>query len=142
MAISSLLYILTLHNKHNVLASLHELTLYKTHYRRVGSFARSQSQHMYLFQKVFWLETLPIINRLEFGIRMSWVEKKITQEVAFQNLSVRLLSIIFQSSFGSAEFGKRFMQFAKEKHFYKISKPSRSILLYPKQPVGDIDLHI
>ena len=97
-----------------------------------------------LFQKVClgW-KLSPIINRWGLGIRMSWVEKKITQEVAFRHLSVRLLSITFQLSFGSAEFGKRFMQCAKRKTFFKKnSNPSRSISLYPKQPVGDIDLHI
>ena len=73
-----------------------------------------------LFQKVCLSWKLsPIINRCGVGIRMTWVEKKITQEVAFQHLSVRLLSITFQSSFGSAEFGKRFMQCAKRKTFLK-----------------------
>ena len=96
-----------------------------------------------LFQKVClgW-KLSPIINRWGVEIRISWVEKKITQEAAFQHLSVRLLSITFQSSFGSAEFGKRFMKCAKRKTFLKMSNPSRSILLYPKQPVGDIHLHI
>ena len=73
-----------------------------------------------LFQKVCmgW-KLSPIINRWGVGIRMSWVEKKITQEVVFRLLSVRLLSITFQSSLGSAEFGKRFMQCAKRKTFLK-----------------------
>ena len=76
-----------------------------------------------LFQKVClgW-KLSPIINRWGgggVGIRMSWVEKRITQEVAFRHLSVRLLSITFQSSFGSAEFGKRFMQCSKRKTFKK-----------------------
>ena len=72
-----------------------------------------------LFQKVClgW-KLSPTINRWEVEIRC-WVEKKITQEVAFRHLSVRLLSITFQSSFGSAEFGKRFMQYAKRKTFLK-----------------------
>ena len=67
-----------------------------------------------LFQKVClgW-KLSPIINRWGVKIRMSWVEKMITQEVTFQHLSVRLFSITFQSSFESAEFGKRFMQCAK-----------------------------
>ena len=83
-----------------------------------------------LFQKVCLSWKLsPIINMWEVGIRISWVEKKITQEAAFRHLSVRLLSITFQSSFGSAEYGKRFMQCAKRKTFLK-------------PPVGDIDLHI
>ena len=97
-----------------------------------------------LFQKVClgW-KLSAIINRWGVGIIMSWVEKKITQEVAFQHLSVRLLSTTLQSSFGSAEFGKRFMERAKRKTFKKkISNPSRSTLIYLKQPVGDIDLHI
>ena len=69
-----------------------------------------------LFQK-FCLDwkLSPIINRWGVGIRMSWVEKNITQEVAFRHLSVRFLSITFQSFFGSAEFGKRLMQCAKRK---------------------------
>ena len=73
-----------------------------------------------LFQNVClgW-KISPVINMWGVGIRMSWVEKKITQEVAFRHLSVRLLSITFQSSFGSAEFGKRFMQCAKRKTFLK-----------------------
>ena len=97
-----------------------------------------------LFQNVCLGSKLcPIINRWRVGIRMFWMEKKITQEVAFRHSSVRLLSITFQSSFGSAEFGKRFMQCGKGKIFLKkFSILSRSISLYPKQPVGDIDLHI
>ena len=73
-----------------------------------------------LFQKVClgW-KLSPIINSWRVGIRMSWVEKEITQEVAFRHLSVRLLSITFQSSFGSAEIGKRFMQCTKRKTFLK-----------------------
>ena len=73
-----------------------------------------------LFQKVClgW-KLSPIINRWGVGIRMSWVEYKITQEVTFRHLSVRLLSINFQLSFGLAEFGKRFIQCAKRKTFLK-----------------------
>ena len=73
-----------------------------------------------LFQKVClgW-KLSPIINRWGAGIRMSWVEKKITQEVAFRHLSVRLLSITFQLSFGLAEFGKQFMQCAQRKTLLK-----------------------
>ena len=73
-----------------------------------------------LFQKVClgW-KLSPIINRWRVGIRMSWVEKKITQEVAFRHLSAGLLSITFQSSFGSTEFRKRFIQCAKRKTFSK-----------------------
>ena len=73
-----------------------------------------------LFQKVClgW-KLSPIINRWGVGIRMSLVEKKITQEVVFRHLSVRLFSITFQSSFGLAEFGKRFMQCAKRTAFLK-----------------------
>ena len=65
-----------------------------------------------------------------------------TQKVAFRHLSVRLLSIVFQSSFGSAEFGKRFMQCAKRNIFLKNFNPSRSVSLYAKKLVDDIDLHI
>ena len=72
----------------------------------------------------------PIINRWAVGIRMSWVDKKITQEVAFQHCSVRLLSITFQSSFGSAEFGKRFLQCAKRKTFKKKFPTRRAAFYY------------
>ena len=84
-----------------------------------------------LFQKVClgW-KLSPIINRWGVGIRMSWVEKKITQEAAFQYLSVKLLSITFQSSFGSAEFGKRFMQCAERKTFHYTQSSLWVILIY------------
>ena len=86
-----------------------------------------------LLQKVClgW-EFSPIINRWGAGIRMSWVEKKITQEVAFRHLSVRILSIIFQLSFGSAEFGKRFMQCAKKNIFIKKFQPITQHFIIPK----------
>ena len=76
------------------------------------------------------------INRWGVGIRMSWVEKKITQKVAFRHLSVRLLSITFQSSFGSAEFGKRFMQCTKTKTFKKNLQPVTQHFIIPKAACG------
>ena len=80
----------------------------------------------------------PIINRWVVGIRMSWMEKKITQEVAFRQLSVRLLSITFQSSSGSAKFGKRFMQCAKRKKKFpkKNFQPVTQHFIIPKVACG------
>ena len=90
-----------------------------------------------LFQKVClgW-KLSPIINRWGVEIRMSWVEKKITQEAPFQHLSVRFLSITFQSSFGSAEFGKRFMQCAKRIKFLKNFQPVTQHFIIPKAACG------
>ena len=60
---------------------------------------------------------------------------------AFRHLSVRLLSITFQSSFGSAEFGKQLMQCAKrKKKNFQIFTRSCSLSLYPKQLLGDTNL--
>ena len=62
---NKLAFLYQLTKQNSVLASLHELTLYKTHYRRVVSFARSQKSHTYMLFQKFCLDwkLSPVINR-------------------------------------------------------------------------------
>ena len=59
VAISSLLYIVTYKTKHNVLASLHEFTLYKTNYRWVVPFGIAKSAYVCCFKNFVWVGNSP-----------------------------------------------------------------------------------
>ena len=96
-----------------------------------------------LFQKVClgW-KLSPIINRWGVEIRMSWVEKRSFKRPPFNIYQLGFSVSPSNRLLDQQNLGSDLCNVLKEKHFKKISNQSRSILLYPKQPVDDIDLHI